>query len=376
MLFAELALDPLGRCLPDLRRLLHQLHPARELPRHRRGLHRLSERSLLVPPGAGLVRPVRRCGLHAPGHQGFRSGARARDRVRTAGAPDVARAARVVPGSGVGHGLYRARGRRALRAVRTPRGIPARHRRQPARHRRVLGPVVPERGTARVGCRARHLLPRARADDGVRGWTGRGGRRRHRAGPRLARIDRRVVAVLPGLRVRGARRAHPHPGQLAATSIDAGTRGGRCGLLLETVLPPRAATGFGADRRSRQRQRCRARVGSWRRPRGRRGDRSSLAAGRQRAASGASLPGPPRQSAHRRRACVPGAQRRAVRPHPVRPSRLADPRERPGIAAARELPVHHRSDGLGAGAPGPGRRLRDVQLLPRRRVRTLRGHHA
>ena len=70
--------------------------------------------------------------------------------------------------------------------------------------------------------------------------------------------------------------------------------------------------------------------------------------------------------AHRRRPRVPGADRRDVRPDPVRAARLADAGQRPGLAAAGELPVHARGDGDGARPPHARRRVRDVQLLPRR----------
>ena len=54
-----------------------------------------------------------------------------------------------------------------------------------------------------------------------------------------------------------------------------------------------------------------------------------------------------------------------LRPDPVRAARLADPGERRLADPAGVVPVHRGGDGVGARPPQAGRRVRDVQLLPR-----------
>ena len=60
---------------------------------------------------------------------------------------------------------------------------------------------------------------------------------------------------------------------------------------------------------------------------------------------------------------------RTLRPHPVRPARLADARRRSIVAATGELPVHAGGDARREAAPHARGRVRDVQLLPVRVAR-------
>ena len=89
---------------------------------------------------------------------------------------------------------------------------------------------------------------------------------------------------------------------------------------------------------------------------------------------GASVPGPARERAHRRRPGLPGADPRPIRPDPVRPARFAHVGVGAGRAAAGELPVHDGGDADRARPSASRRGVLDVQLLPPRRVRALRRH--
>ena len=115
-----------------------------------------------------------------------------------------------------------------------------------------------------------------------------------------------------------------------------------------------------------------------RRPRGRRGDRSARCS-RPAASCTRRIPTRTRAStsAHRRRARVPGAQRRARTTSSC--SRLPDSLTLVSGQGSLRLESYLFTTEAMASVReqlGPGRRLRDVQLLPRRRVRPLRGHHA
>ena len=233
-----------------------------------------------------------------------------------------------------------------------------------------LGPIV-------WGVLLGDRVPRVDACRGLRGPLGRGGGGRGRAGARVPRATRRLVAVLPGHGLRRRRRrTDPGPRELAPAPGDAPARRDPRRVLREAVHASGRAPGRRADRRRGERQRRRAGARRGRGPRRRRRDRPPSAASRERAASRAPVPGPACDAAHRRRTRLPRTHRRDVRPDPVRAARLADARERPGIAPARELPVHARGDGGGARPPRAGRGVRDVQLLPPRRVRALREHDA
>ena len=116
--------------------------------------------------------------------------------------------------------------------------------------------------------------------------------------------------------------------------------------------------------RHRQRRRRRPRQGS--RPRRRRRDRPATPADRaEQRHPDQPVRRPAGGDAHQRRPGVPGADRHALRPDPVRAARLADPRHRSVVAAAGELPVHAGGDRGGARPPDARRRVRHVQLLPR-----------
>ena len=67
-----------------------------------------------------------------------------------------------------------------------------------------------------------------------------------------------------------------------------------------------------------------------------------LHADRSRSPSRPAVPGPSSQSVRQRRTRVPGADRRRVRPHPLRAARFPDAGERPVIPAARVVPLHGR----------------------------------
>ena len=370
-------LDPLGLRVPGARRVLHELRAARELPRDRRRVPAVGPRAERLPMGAGLVRALRGARLRRAGREGLRRRARPRELARPAGSADLDRAARAVPGGGLGDGERR-RGRGApVRAVRTARGLPPGHHGEPAGHHPVLGAVVPGARAARLGGAARDRVPRVDARRGLRGTLGRGGCGRGRADARVPRAPRRLVAVLPGHGLRRRRRRpDPRSGELAAAPGDAAPRRDPGGVLRRAVHAPGSPAGQRADRGRGERQRRRAGARRGRRPRRRRRDRPASAARRERAASRAPVPGPARRAAHRRRAGLPRAHRRDVRPDPVRAARLADARERPGIAPARELPVHAGGDGSGPRPARTRRGVRDVQLLPPRCVRALREHDA
>ncbi len=100
-----------------------------------------------------------------------------------------------------------------------------------------------------------------------------------------------------------------------------------------------------------------------------------LVRARPRAAPRPALLRSSRGRPHHRRAGVPRALGRTLRPHPARAARLAHAGGGPVVAATRELPVHQAGDRGGARPPHPGRGVRDVQLLPRAVAhRPLRQH--
>ena len=78
------------------------------------------------------------------------------------------------------------------------------------------------------------------------------------------------------------------------------------------------------------------------------------------------VPGPAGHRPHQRRPGLPRANGREVRPHPVRPARLADPGRRASRSCAwRATCSRERGDRVRPRAPRARRRIRDVQLLPR-----------
>ena len=105
----------------------------------------------------------------------------------------------------------------------------------------------------------------------------------------------------------------------------------RTALLRLPVRPSPRRSRRRADRRGGQRQRRGAGPVEGSDARRRRGDRPRAAAVGKRPAPGASVPGPTRERAHRRRPSVPGADPRPLRPDPVRAARLAHA----GVGAGR-----------------------------------------
>ena len=190
----------------------------------------------------------------------------------------------------------------------------------------------------------------------------------------LAAAARHLVAVP----ARDVRRARRRPGRDPREQPPAPDHGAavdparRAALLRVPVRPPARRPRRRADRGSGQRQRRGAGAVGRGDARRRRGDRPRAAAAGTRPAPGASVSGPARERAHRRRPGVPGADARPIRPDPVRAARLADAGVGAGRAAAGELPVHDGGDADGARPPAARRRVLDVQLLPPRRVRALR----
>ncbi len=67
----------------------------------------------------------------------------------------------------------------------------------------------------------------------------------------------------------------------------------------------------------------------------------------------------------RRRPGLPSQLEREVRPHRLRPARLADPRQLDGESPSRVVPLHDPGLHRRPGSPGARRHLRDLQLLSR-----------
>ena len=216
--------------------------------------------------GAGLVRDLRRARVRRAGREGSRRRPRARELVRAARAADLDRAARAVPRGGLGDGERR-RGRGSVvRAVRAARGLSPGHHGEPAGDRRVLGAVVPGARSDRLGRAAGDRVPRVDACRGLRGPLGRGGGGRGRADARVPCATRRLVAVLPGHRLRRRRRrTDPDPRELAPAPGDAPARRDPRRVLREAVHASGSPTGRRADRRARGT----ATTSRWRSPRAR-----------------------------------------------------------------------------------------------------------
>ena len=110
-------------------------------------------------------------------------------------------------------------------------------------------------------------------------------------------------------------------------------------------------------------------------PHRRRRHRPADHADRRRAQPRPALPGPAGDPARQRRAGVPDGHRQEVRPDPLRAARLADARQRRLADPARVVPVHRPGDRGGPRPPQAGRRVRDVQLLPRGLADRPAGRH-
>ena len=136
-------LDPVLRRLRRLPFVLHELRAAREFPRRRCRVPASPVES--GPDTVGRRTCCSRSRVHraVPGERRpHRRPASAPGLVRAAPAADVDLAAADLRAVVRRDGVHRAGRRPAVRPVRAPRGLPARHRRQRARHRRVLGHLV------------------------------------------------------------------------------------------------------------------------------------------------------------------------------------------------------------------------------------------
>ena len=238
----------------------------------------------------------------------------------------------------------------AVRHVRAARGLPPRHRRKPAGHHRVLDAVVRGDGASRVGSRPGGVLLLPRACRWVRGQRG------SRSAPSwwcwvsgsfapndvwspYYRVS--IYGVQPAGQIPLRVNSLPHQSMLPLEDIRAAFYSEPYTHLVGdpgNVLIVGAGNGNDVALALRR----------GRRPRRRGRDRSASATRRARTPPGAALPGPSGDGAYRRRARLHRADRRAVRPGPVRPARFVDLGQRPGLAAARELPVHAGGDGVGA----------------------------
>ena len=261
-------------------------------------------------------------------------------------------------------------GRRArLRRLRTAGGVPPRRSRQPRRHRRLHGALVPRRAAARVGRRRRD-----RADRAVEAVAAAAASRRDRGAAAdarrgIVRAGRQLVAVLQDQHL-SAERAH-------ATEINVN------GIPHQIIMPiaERRATEplyFVPYRRLHHNPLRRVLiVGA-----GNGSDAAIALASGAKHVDGVEIdpriyglgrlmnpdrpyddPRVPRRD--RRRPRLPPALDAEVRPDSLRAARLARARLGTVVAPPRELSLHARSDAVRARASRARRRLRHVQLLPR-----------
>ena len=270
MLFAELALIRWVGRVPDLRRVLHELHPARELPGHRRRVPpRAVARTIRFRLGAGVVRGAspRRGVLH-PGRQGLSVAGAATSR-RSSGWPAPPTWI-VLPvmflGAACGHGRASREGVARLFERFEPLeayrldivgSLPASSR------SRCCRSWAPARSCG-ASCSA-VLLRRARAaPDGTSGRWSRWSRRRRwcSGSARFAPTD--VWSPYYRVTVFASERdgRDPDPRELPAAPVDAAARAAsRADRSTPAVHAPRSIDpGRRADRRRGQRQRRRARA--------------------------------------------------------------------------------------------------------------------
>ena len=85
---------------------------------------------------------------------------------------------------------------------------------------------------------------------------------------------------------------------------------------------------------------------------------------------------PARHAVHQRRPGLPAQHGQEVRPDRLRPARLADAGQPAVLRAPRVVPVHRAGVPVGQGPPDAQRRLRALQLLPRRLAGGEAGQHA
>ena len=367
----------MGRRLQRLPVVLHELHPAGELPGCGCGVLAREGTLRPVPAGTsgtrgavrvprGVPRAGRPCRRRPPGG----------GRVRMARPAEVALAVGgvrpVVPGDGgdrVGRGA-------GVRAVRVPRGLPAGHPGQHPGDRGVLGARLPPGLAVGVGARRRGRVggtERPAPDRRPRGH--RGGDRRARGA--VVRAADALVALSTDHHLAAGRRRHRDRRQRPPASTDhvGVLHGDRAGVPFRAVRAlAREPAHERVDRRCGQRERRRDRPRAGSGPRRRRRDRPRAVCAGSRPAPRSSVRGPEGGRLRRGRSCVHPRHRHDVRPGDLRDPGFTRRARRPVVAAPRELPVH-RGGGRGGARPPRARWSGgDVPLLPAGRSRSLRRH--
>ena len=322
---------PARRAPRDQRLLLARAEPARD-SLHRAAQHRLRERAERGPVHRRLrvpVRPLR---------------------------PERARLPARGPALRAAHGPARAAA--GLRAE--PRGQPGRRRPAPPGERALdAAPRV-----VRAPLRDPARLPGVRPA-GDPGRRGRRPGRHHRPGlARLLPMGAHLLA-LPGHRARpGRTRPHRHPRRRPLLPEGprplrggAGPFGGAAShrLLLRAAVPAARDAGPGGHPGRGHRQRRGGGAARGGGARGRDRDRSRHPAPRQALPSGAALRRPARARHRQRRPHLPAHHARDLRPHRVRPARLAHAAEPRLQRAPGVVRVHGGRDPRGA-RPAQGRR--------------------
>ena len=189
--------DPLCGRLRRLPLLLHELRPARELPRCRCGIPPSTLIGDLARWTPFLLLALKLFIAGFPVSAGRIDGQRVlQGSFGLPTAADVDLAPRDLRALLRRDGLDRPGRREALRRVRAARGLPAGHRRQRAGHRRLLRDLVPPGAARGLGHRRRGAQPAGRSRPPI---VGGGGGERHgrRAGGTLVRPGHVVVPLLP-----------------------------------------------------------------------------------------------------------------------------------------------------------------------------------